>query len=183
MAGDPTGRISHLPLFHRGVAWKEPCRVATTSNVAIATALNAGDTIDGIVLVAGDRVLVKSQSTASQNGIYVAGATPARAFDMDQDSSSDVPAEEVLGAFVFVLDGATLGQTLWYCDLTESPVLGADDITFAQFSGGSGSVAAADILALGFPTQILLADGHGVPFTFDDLLQRDDGEGFLYADV
>lgn len=54
-------------------------RAATTGNVTIATALNAGDTIDGVVLAAGDLVLVKSQTAAEQNGVYVVGAVPARA--------------------------------------------------------------------------------------------------------
>lgn len=49
-----------------------------TTNVTIATALNAGDTAGGLVLTAGDTVLLVGQSTPSQNGIYTAGVTPAR---------------------------------------------------------------------------------------------------------
>ena len=59
----------------QGLDVKASVRVATTENITIATALNAGDPIDGVTLADGDRVLVKDQSTASQNGIYVAGAS------------------------------------------------------------------------------------------------------------
>ena len=63
--------------------WKEPCRVATTGNITIATALNPGDTIDGVVLAENDRVLVWRQTTKSQNGIYRVAASPARTTDAD----------------------------------------------------------------------------------------------------
>jgi len=62
---------------------KAPVKVATTANITIATALNEGDSIDGISLVNGDRVLVKNQTTKKENGIYVAGVSPARATDAD----------------------------------------------------------------------------------------------------
>jgi hypothetical protein len=97
---------AHLPRFHRRAPIKEPCRVATTGPITIATALNAGDTIDGVTLAAGDRVLVWQQSTASQNGIYIVGATPARAYDMDT-------AAEVPGVLVTVTSGSTYASSLF----------------------------------------------------------------------
>ena len=137
MAGlDPTGRVSYPPEFIRGLSWKEPCRVATTANVTISTALNAGDTIDGVTLAAGDRVLVKNQSTASQNGIYVAGVTPARAYDMDQDQTTESKAEEIAGAFVWVIAGTAGAQTLWYTTNVVGGTLGSTSITWTQFTGG-----------------------------------------------
>jgi hypothetical protein len=77
MAGDPTGRISHLPEMHRGVAWKEPVRCASTANVTLASGVENGDTLDGITLATGDRILLKDQSTGSQNGIYTVNASGA----------------------------------------------------------------------------------------------------------
>lgn len=136
---DPTGYISIPPDLIRGVSWKQPVRCATTAPITISTGLNAGDVIDGVTLAAGDRVLVKDQSTASQNGIYVAGATPARAFDMDQDLTTAVPAEEVMGAFVYVVDGTANAGTLWINTNTSAPTLGTTSLTFEAFSsGGSG---------------------------------------------
>lgn len=145
MAGDPTGIISHADEFHRGHAWKRPCRVATTANITISTALNNGDTIDGVTLATGDRVLVKDQSTGSQNGIYVVGASPARAFDMDQDLTTSVPAEESMGAFVYVIAGTTNGGTLWHTTNTSAPTLGSTSITWEQFSGFDGTALTAAV--------------------------------------
>lgn len=110
--------------------WKQPVRVATTGDITIATALNAGDTLDGVTLAAGDRVLVKDQSTPEENGIWVVGATPVRAADMDDD-------DEVLGAAVYVIAGTTNGGTAWAVDLTTEPVIDTDPITWASFGGSS----------------------------------------------
>lgn len=63
--------------------YKTSVRVATTANIVIATALNNGDSLDGVALVTGDRVLVKDQATSKENGIWVVGAVPARATDAD----------------------------------------------------------------------------------------------------
>ena len=66
----------------QGLDVKDSCVAATTANITISTALNNGDTLDGVSLSTGDRVLVKNQNTSSQNGIYVVGASPARADDL-----------------------------------------------------------------------------------------------------
>lgn len=113
--------------------WKQPVRCATTANITISTALNAGDTIDGVTLAAGDRVLVKDQPTASQNGIYVVGATPARAADMDDD-------DEVLGAVVFVIAGTTNAGTAWKVTNTAAVDVDTDAINWSAFGGGGGSL-------------------------------------------
>lgn len=136
-ATDPTGYLSIPPDLIRGVAWKQPCRVATTASITISTALNAGDTIDGVTLAAGDRVLVKDQSTGSQNGIYVAGATPTRAFDMDQDLSTAVPAEEIAGAFVYVVAGTANAGKVFHTTNTLGGTIGSTTITWTEFTTGS----------------------------------------------
>lgn len=109
--------------------WKQPVRAATTAAITIATALNNGDTIDGVTLATGDRVLVKDQGTHSQNGIYIVGATPARADDFDEDA-------EVLGAVVYVIAGGQTG-TVWTCTNTTATVVDTDAIDWAQLSGGA----------------------------------------------
>ena len=119
-------------------------RVATTANITIATALNAGDTIDGVTLAAGDRVLVKNQSTASQNGIYIAGATPARA--SDADAWAELP-----GAFVAVgSGGSTTANKIYLCTATPTGTLGSTSITWAEkgaAGAGTGDALVADSLA------------------------------------
>ena len=153
---DPTGRISHIDEMHRGMSWKIPCRVATTASITIATALNAGDTIDGVTLAAGDRVLVKNQSTASQNGIYVAGVTPARAYDMDQDGTTSVPAEEIAGSVVKVLAGTVNGQTYWQTTNVAGGTIGSTSIVWTAFAT-SVDLSAIDFL-VGTATGLLSAE-------------------------
>jgi hypothetical protein len=70
----------------QGLDHKESVVVATTANITIATALNNADTLDGVTLQDGDRVLVKDQSTSSENGIYIVGATPVLANDSNLGS-------------------------------------------------------------------------------------------------
>lgn len=117
--------------------WKQPCHFATTGNITIATGLNAGDVIDGVTLVNGMRGLVKDQSTGSQNGIYIVGASPERAPDFDDD-------DEVLGAVVYVIDGTANGGTAWAVTNIAATIVDTDDIDWAAFGGGS----IADILDL-----------------------------------
>jgi hypothetical protein len=57
-----------------GLTWKEEVRVATTANGTLATAFANGQTVDGVALVTGDRILLKNQTTATENGIYVVAA-------------------------------------------------------------------------------------------------------------
>lgn len=88
----------------QGLDVKQSVRVASTANVAIATGLEAGDTIDGITLVAGDRVLLKNQTTTSQNGIYVAVASGAASRSSDANGTADT-GELKSGTFAFVEEG------------------------------------------------------------------------------
>lgn len=119
---------AHRDEFHRDQQWHKPCRVATTANVTISTALNAGDTLDGVTLVAGDRVLVKDQSTGSQNGIYVVSASPARAYDM-------LAGIQAMGAFVYVISGTANGGKLFKNTNTSLPTIGSTALTFAEYGG------------------------------------------------
>ena len=115
---------------------------ATTSNVDLSTALEAGDVVDGVTLVAGDRVLVKSQSTTSQNGVYVvqASGVAVRATDFD------TPTEIVPGDFIFVAGGTLYNNTGWV-QIEVVTTVGTSPIVFEQFSG-AGTYAAGNGLTL-----------------------------------
>ena len=169
---DPTGRVSHLPEMHRGDSWKQPVRVASTANGTISTAFANGQTVDGITLATGDRILLKDQSTGSQNGIYTVNASgsPTRAFDMDQDGTTSVPAEEVMGAMVYVIAGTTNGGTVWKNTNTSAPTLGTTALTFAQFGSGSSGFATPAIVlgtaaAAGAATTVIRSDATIAAFT------------------
>jgi hypothetical protein len=112
---------------------KDAVRVATTANIT----LSGTQTIDGVAVVVGDRVLVKNQTTGSQNGIYVvAAAAWTRAIDFD--STTDISN----GADIFVKEGSVSGQTIYRLSNTGAPTLGTTALTFALMSGkGSGTDA------------------------------------------
>lgn len=101
-------------------------RCATTASITIASALNASGTIDGVVLAEGDRVLVKNQSTASQNGIYIVSATPARWSGMPASSaniSAVTPVTPSLGYAQFTTSAAhgfSVGDAIVIAGVTPS---------------------------------------------------------------
>lgn len=119
---------------------KDSVHVATTANIT----LSAVQTIDGVLLVAGDRVLVKDQTTASQNGIYVVAAGAwTRATDADSDAKVNP------GLFVFVEEGTVNGNN-GYVLTTDAPItLGTTALTFTQFSGAGQIVAGAGLTKTG----------------------------------
>ena len=120
-----------------GLDVKQSCQVATTANITIATALNSGDSIDGVTLANGDRVLVKDQSTATQNGIYVVGDTPVRADDL-------AAGADAAGAFTFVEQGSTNADIGFVCTSNKgSAVVATNNLSFSTFSS-SGNVTAGD---------------------------------------
>ena len=121
----------------QGLDVKDSCKAATTGNITISTALNNGDTLDGVTLADNDRVLVKDQSTPSQNGIYIVGSSPAR--------SSDLAAgADAAGMFTFVEQGTVNADNGFVCTSNKgSAVVGTNNLTFAQFSG-AGQITAGN---------------------------------------
>ena len=107
-----------------GLSWKQPVAVATTVNIT----LSGLQTIDGYLTLAGDRVLVKNQTTAANNGIYIASATAwARATDMDAWI-------EFIGAICFVSYGSTQISSAWYCSAQPGGTLGVTANNWSNFS-------------------------------------------------
>lgn len=117
-----------------GLDVKASVRVASTVNVVVATGTLIA--VDGVTVVAGDRVLLKNQTTASENGVYVASAG-AWARSTDNNTSALMPS----GAFVFTEQGTSQAATGWVLS-TQSPItLGTTALVFTQFSG-AGTYAA-----------------------------------------
>lgn len=110
---------------------------ATTTNISIANDLMVGDTIDGVNLASGNRVLVKNQTNAAENGIYEVqpSGSAIRAADFD------APAEVDGGDFIFVTGGNANDNTGWVQTSTGVVTIGTDPITFTQFSGAGTYLA------------------------------------------
>jgi hypothetical protein len=114
---------------------KIPVRVATTVAGTLATDFEGtgpADTVDGVTLATGDRILIKNQATASENGIYTVNATgaPTRALDLDANDQ-----DVILGALVSVVEGTANANTLWMHESGAN--IGTDNVVFAQVGGGT----------------------------------------------
>lgn len=154
-----------------GLRPKEAVRVATTANISLATDLEAGDSIDGVTLVAGDRVLVKNQSTASQNGIYVAVASGAASRSADFDSLS--PVDEVNKAYVAVQEGTANAGKL-FVQYGAVATLGTDPINFTFFNSVSG-LTGGDGIDVSGSNIAVDHDGQGLQFVTGQLALELDG--------
>ena len=109
---------------------------ATTANITLATDVENGDTLDGVTLATGNRILVKNQTTQSENGIYIVAASGAPSRATDFDTAAEIDG----GDFVYVTGGTTNDNTGWVQTNTVGTV-GTDAIAFSQFAG-SGTVTA-----------------------------------------
>lgn len=128
---------AYVDAARSGLDVKQSVRAATTENIT----LSGTQTVDGVSLIATNRVLVKNQSTASENGIWVVSAsTWSRATDADSD------AEVTAGLFTFVEEGTDNGNS-GFVLTTDNPItLGTTGLTFAQFSG-AGQITAGSGLS------------------------------------
>lgn len=155
---------AYVDAARSGLDVKQSVHVATTGPINIAADLEAGDVIDGHTLEVGDRVLVKDQVTASENGIYVAVASGAASRSTDADSSAEVTS----GMFMFVTNGTQYGDTGWVL-ITNNPItLGTTPLSFAQFSG-TGQIVAGEALEKDGSTLNVLVDGTSIEVHNDEL--------------
>lgn len=150
------------------MAWKEPVVVASTVALTLATGFAEDEVIDGVTLVAGDRILIKDQADASENGIYiVTAAAPTRATDADT-------AAKLTGATVLV-EGGSVGADLAYTNTVSAPVVGTDDITFVKIAGtGAVFVTATQTLTNKTLTSPKINEDVAVTATATELNQLDD---------
>ena len=124
VSGNDVVNKTYLEFFAAGISWKQPVDCGTTTNIT----LSGLQTIDGVTVVAGSRVLVKNQTTTSQNGIYLASATAwSRAPDADT-------WDELISAICFVESGSTLAGSAWYCTIQPGGTIGTTAITWSNFS-------------------------------------------------
>lgn len=126
---------AYVDAARSGLDVKQSVRVATTgSDVSLS---NSTTEIDGVTLADGDRVLVKDQTDASENGIYVVSTSGTWARSTDADSDAEVTA----GLFTFVAEGAENADSGWVLTTNDTITLNTTDLAFAKFSGAGQIIA------------------------------------------
>lgn len=155
---DPTGPQDaatkiYVDAARAGLDIKDSVRAATTVNIT----LSGTQTVDGVALIAGDRILVKNQTVASANGIYIVAAG-AWSRATDADSSAEVTA----GMATFISEGATVGNQRWVLTTDDPITLGTTSLTFTQDSGGANYTAGTGITITGNTIAQDTASGYGV---------------------
>lgn len=136
-----------------GLRWKAPVRVATTATGTLASAFANGQTVDGIVLATGDRILIKDQSSAAENGIYVVAASGAPTRATDADSTA-----ELENATVFVSVG-TVNADKAYTQTATVTTVGTTAQTWVQFNAGAAYTADGNGIELSSTTFSIELDG------------------------
>lgn len=136
---------AYVDAARSGLDVKASVRAATTAPLTIASDLENGDTLDGVTLATGDRVLVKNQSTGSENGIYVVQATGAAVRADDANSSAEVTS----GMFTFVEEGTVNADSGWVLTTNNPITLNTTALVFAQFSGAGQITAGAGLTKTG----------------------------------
>lgn len=152
---------AYVDATKQGLDVKDSVRVATTGNIT----LSGTQTIDGISLVAGDRVLVKNQSTASENGIYdvVSGGSWTRSAD------ANISAEVTSGMFVFVEEGSTNADSGWVLTTDGAITLDTTGLAFTQFSGAGQITAGGGLTKTGNAIDVATADAGRIVINADSI--------------
>jgi len=154
----------------QGLDVKNSVRVATTANGTLASAFANGETIDGISLSTGDRILLKDQSTGSENGIYTVNSSgaPTRATDFDADS------EVTGGTFFFVEEGTVNADNGFVMTNDGTVTVGSTALVFTQFSG-AGQVTAGSALTKSGNTLNVAVDDSSIEVSSDALRVKASG--------
>jgi hypothetical protein len=156
--GTDAATKAYVDSVAQGLTSKAPVLVIATSNIT----LSGTQTIDGVAVVAGNRVLAAGQTTASQNGVYVVAAGAwSRAADMaaGTDAASD---------YLFVQEGTAYADTGWVCSSDPgSDVVGTNSLTFVQFSSAGTILGGAGLVKTG--NTIDVGDGPGILVSADKI--------------
>ena len=123
---------------------------ATTANIDLTTDLQNGDTLDGVTLVTGDRVLVKDQTDATANGLYIVVASGAASRDPEHDTIA-----ELSGQMIVVNQGTSNDNKIFLCTTDSSATIGVSNITYSQITPAN----------VGTVTSVGIADSGASEFT------------------
>lgn len=165
---DPSGpqdaaTKNYVDAYIQGIAWKESVRAATTVNGTLATAFANGQTVDGVVLATGNRILLKNQTTGQENGLYTVNAAGAPTRALDADTTADIEAASVL-----VEEGTSNAGTLWNLT-TDTVTVGTTPQVWAQIGAGTLPTAGAGLTLTGSILDIVAASGSGIIVNADNI--------------
>ena len=167
VAGSDAATKDYVDTFVQGLNWKQAARVATTANIT----LSGLQTINGVALASNDRVLVKDQTTSSQNGLYLASASAwSRTPDCNTASALD-------GAAVFVREGTIDADSAWI-QVNAIAALGTSAVSWSRFAASGGATAGAGVSIIN--SQISVSAGSGLTFSGNNLVLNTSSD-FAYA--
>jgi hypothetical protein len=161
---------AYVDAVKTGLDVKDSVVAASTGNGTLSSAYENGDTLDGVTLSTGDRILLKDQSTGSENGIYTVNSSgaPTRATDFDSN------AEVTSGAFTFVTEGTTNGDSGFVLTTNDDITVGTTAMTWAQFSG-AGQITAGSALTKSGNTLNVGVDDSSIEVSSDALRVKASG--------
>lgn len=160
----------------QGLSPKTSVRVATAAAGTLASSFENGDTVDGVVLATGDRILIKDQASGAENGIYVVAASGAPTRATDFDTAAEIQA----GAFVFVEEGTVNADSGWVLTTDGTIVVNTTALAFTQFSGAGQITAGAAMTKTGNTLDVAV-DGSTIEVSGDALRVKD--AGITYAKI
>ena len=156
--GSDATNKSYVDGLVQGLDVKGSVRAATTAHGTLSTAFANGQTVGGVTVATGDRILIKDQQTGSEseNGVYTVNASGAPSRASDFDSSAGITA----GAFVFVEEGNNADQGFVLTN-NGTITIGTTALAFTQFSG-AGNISAGNGLQQSGTTLLVKLDGAGI---------------------
>jgi len=164
ISGSDAANKTYVDSVAVGLDLKSSVRVATTVAGTLASSFENGDVVDGVTLVTGNRILIKDQATASENGIYTINASGAPTRSTDADTNSEVTA----GMFTFVEEGAVNADTGWILISNNPLVVGTDALVFSQFNATETIIAGDGLTRTGDTLNVISANG-GIVVNANDI--------------
>lgn len=159
----------YVDTFAQGLTWKKAVKVATAGPIT----LSGHQTVNGVAVVTNDRVLVKDQATASENGIYdVSSSLWSRSADANTAASLD-------GAAVFAIGGTVDSDSAWI-QINPVATVGSSPLTWTRFgASGAGVTAGVGINVAG--TVVSVDAGQGLTFSGNSLVANVNTTDFAFS--